>query len=136
MRFFRTELAALAVASAYGLKVGVITDLHYNPDYDSTISAKYDCVKQSGASSDAAAPLSRYGCDSNSALIDVMLSHFRDVFGKPDILLVTGDHVGHTIDDYDPKLATIAGASALVNKYFSDVPVLFNIGNNDTKDHD
>ena len=45
MRFLRVELTALAIASAYGLKVGVITDLHSNPSYDPTISAKYDCIK-------------------------------------------------------------------------------------------
>ena len=34
MRFLRYELAALAAASAFGLKVGVITDMHTNPNYD------------------------------------------------------------------------------------------------------
>lgn len=136
MRFLRAELAALAAATAYGLKVGVIADLHTNPNYNSTIAAKYDCVQQSGATTDVAAPLCRYGCDSSTALIDVMLQHFRDTFGKPDVLLVVGDHVAHCIDDYDPKMATIAITSQLVNTHFADTPVLFQVGNNDTKDHD
>ena len=66
MRFLRVELAALACASAYGLKVGIITDLHTNPQYDPTISTDYDCVAQSGASTDVSAPLGRYGCDSST----------------------------------------------------------------------
>jgi hypothetical protein len=136
MRFLRAELAALATATAYGLKVGVIADLHTNPYYDPTISADYDCVKQQGATTDVVAPLCRYGCDSSTSLINVMLQHFRSTFGKPDLLLVTGDHVAHCIDDLDGKLSTIAITSQLVNNYFGDTPVLFQIGNNDTKDHD
>ena len=65
-----------------------------------------------------------------------MLQRFVDTWGKPDILLVTGDHVGHTFDDYHPKMMIIKETSELVNQYFGDVPVLFQIGNNDTKDHD
>ena len=136
MRFLRYELAALAVASAYGLKVGVITDMHTNPNYDPNISSKYDCVKQSGATTDVVAPLGRYGCDSSIALVDVMLQHFLDTWGKPDILLVTGDHVAHCIDDYAPKMETIATTASIMNQYFPDVPILFQIGNNDTKDND
>jgi hypothetical protein len=136
MRFLRAELAALASAYAYGLKVGVIADLHTNPDYNPTISVDYDCVKSSEATTAVAAPLCRYGCDSSTALINVMLQHFRDTFGKPDILLVAGDHVAHCIDDLPGKLTTIALTSQLINDYFGDTPVLFQIGNNDTKDHD
>lgn len=107
MRFLRVELAALATATAYGYKIGVIADLHTNPNYNPNISANYDCVQQSGATTDVAAPLGRYGCDSSTALIDIMLKHFRDTFGKPDVLLVLGDHVAHCIDDYEPKMETI-----------------------------
>jgi len=95
MRFLRAELAALAAATAYGLKVGVITDLHTDNYYNPTISANDDCNYSSGASTDVYAPLSRYGCDANEDLIHVMLQHYRDTYGRPDVLLVTGDHVGH-----------------------------------------
>ena len=44
MRFLRAELAALASVYAYGLKVGVISDLHTNPNYNPTISEDFDCV--------------------------------------------------------------------------------------------
>ena len=73
MKFLRAELAALAVASAYGLKVGILADLHTNNYYDTKVSVDYDCVASSGATYDVLAPLSRFGCDSNLDLIHVML---------------------------------------------------------------
>ena len=82
------------------------------------------------------AHLSRHGCDPSFELVDVMLQHFRYTFASPDILLVVGDHVGHSTYDYDEKMETLRITSQLINNYFGDTPVLFQIGNNDTRDHD
>jgi hypothetical protein len=129
-------VAALASTTVHSFKIGIIADLHFNPNYDPNASAATFCEREEGYATDVFAPLSRHGCDPSIELVDVMLRHFRYTFASPDILLVVGDHVGHSTDDYDGKMETLRITSQLINNYFGDTPVLFQIGNNDTRDHD
>jgi predicted MPP superfamily phosphohydrolase len=129
-------VAALAVPIAHGLKIGVIADLHFDPFYDPTTSADTWCENNLESIPDVSAPIGRHGCDPNFALIEVMLKHFRHTFASPDVLLIVGDHVGHGTYLYADKMKTIETMSELINNYFGDTPVLFQIGNNDTIDHD
>jgi hypothetical protein len=133
---FLAVVGALAVTTVHSFKIGIIADLHLNPNYHPTVSAATYCEIKEGFSKDVLAHLSRHGCDPSFELVDVMLQHFRYTFASPYILLVVGDHVGHSTYDFDEKMETLRITSQLINNYFGDTPVLFQIGNNDTRDHD
>lgn len=68
----------------------------------------------------------------------------KEAWGKPDIVLVTGDMVAHWIA-YNPRMAApryellkeILDMNAqLLNEYFPDSIVIPTLGNNDNKVHD
>ena len=84
-------MAVFSAATCQGLKVGVISDMHTNLDYNPTGSEDDNCTA-SGSSKDYA-PIARYGCDPSSQMVDYMLQHFKEVFGEVDVLLVPGDYV-------------------------------------------
>jgi hypothetical protein len=75
-----------------------------------------------------------------------MFTRFLDKFGKPDVLLIPGDHAAHNVSDKtdgsDPTGASYAAVKnnitavyQLVAKYFPETIVLPTIGNNDGRFH-
>ena len=75
-----------------------------------------------------------------------MFARFVDKFGKPDVLLIPGDHAAHNVsaktEGSDPSGAAyaavknnIAAVYKLVAKYFPETIVLPTIGNNDGRYH-
>ena len=84
MRFVTTLLLTAIKTSA--LKVGLISDLHLNLNYDANYgpraNAEGDCWATSGTYTDIEAHLGRYGCDPPMALLEVMLEEFNVRHGK------------------------------------------------------
>ena len=95
--------------------------------------------------------MGRMMCDSPQILVETMFQSYLDTWGKPDVLIITGDQVAHHIalepsmtspDDwygnysYELLIETLDVAASLIQKYFGDVVVLPVIGNNDSKYHD
>lgn len=73
-----------------------------------------------------------------------MLQRFVEKFGTPDLLLISGDHVGHgislhrdeaTAESYQAVKDNIAATNDIVKKYFSDTVVVTILGNNDSEYH-
>lgn len=134
--------------SSTATKIGLISDIHYNLNYDPDSSKNY-CTSSNLESYrtnvDPVANLGRYGCDSNTDLIKTMLQRFNEKFGKVDVLLVTGDHAAHSVsaEDDDPTGAeyeavknNIKQSFDLLKQYFPDTVILPAIGNNDGRFHD
>ena len=145
MPFLKFELAALALTSAYGLKVGVISDMHTNMYYDDYGGEDADCWSTiPDIRSDKPSPWARYGCDPSADLVDAMLNRYIETLGSPDFLLITGDHVCHnmakergeaTEESFQAVKDNLKFTNDIVKKYFSDIPVLTVFGNNDSKYH-
>ena len=86
-------VAIVAAVAQANIQIGVLSDPHYNAFYNPSTSTN-NCIGNSSAVNDYA-PIGRYGCDSGPALMDLMLTRFKDTFGVVDVLLVPGDHVAH-----------------------------------------
>ena len=135
----------MALAMAHGLKVGVISDMHTNTLYEPDVSASAKCWNTSTSEASDHSPWARYGCDPSIDLVDAMLKRFNEKFGKPDILLVSGDHICHGIsphrdevtqDSYQAVKDNITATNEIVKKHFSDTLVITVLGNNDAQYHD
>ena len=130
-------------------KIGLISDLHYNLNYNPD-SSKDSCTSSSSfnsyeANGDPVANLGRYGCDANTDLIRTMLQRFNEKFGKVDVLFVTGDHTAHSVsakdddptgEEYEAVKNNIKQSFDLLKEYFPDTVILPAIGNNDGRFHD
>ena len=147
MRFITTLLLTAIKTSA--LKVGLISDLHLNLNYDANYgpraNAEGDCWATSGTYTDVAAHFGRYGCDPPMALLEVMLEEFNVRHGKQDVIIITGDLSSHHTamkypmtdeDTYPLLLATHSGIASLLTQKFPDTIILPAFGNNDCKYHD
>ena len=86
---------AIAANLANCLKVGIVSDMHMNLDYDAMGGDDDNCT--SSFEGQEMAPLARFDCDPSSTLVDYMLTRFTESFGSVDVLLVTGDHVAHKV---------------------------------------
>ena len=144
MSSLKKEIALLTFAKAYALKVGVISDMHTNLYYDADATDESNCWSTSGIVANSSSPWARFGCDPSSDLVDAMLQRYNEKFGKPDVLLVTGDHVGHgmsldrgeaTTESYQGVKDNLTVTNDLVKKHFPDTLVLTLLGNNDSKYH-
>ena len=89
--------------------------------------------------------MGRYGCDSPKILIETMLNEFDRTHGKQDVIVLTGDFIGHhTAKKYpDPAqdlyalvLASHSGIVQLLSERFPDTLILPAFGNNDNEYHD
>jgi hypothetical protein len=139
------------------LKIGIINDIHLNPNYDPSTSSN-DCwgnnykpkilddtINSSILNSDD--PYALYGrikCDSPQLLVETFLQLLQQE-GDIDILLTKGDLVGHSIsgDSIDPTAgdknmlkAVISNLGSLMKQHFPNTPILPAIGNNDYWYHD
>ena len=93
-------------------------------------------------------PIGRYGRDSPPILIETMLERINDKFGELDVILVTGDFIGHHIamshsgeqeaieETYALLLETLGNINELIALKFPNTIVLPAFGNNDSKYHD
>merc|ERR1719232_2276485 len=140
MGLTKLELA-LTLTSAAALKVGVISDMHTNLSYDQLADVPGHCWAVSGPTASEPSPWARYGCDPSPDLVDAMLRRFKEKFGTPDVLLVTGDNVTHgisltrdqaTAQSYELVKENITATNEIVKKYFSDTTVVTILGNNDS----
>ena len=92
--------SALLYASATAFKVGLISDMHLNPYYDSTIDVADDCWSSGSTKADDVMALARYGCDPSAEFVEMVFQRFNEAFGEVDVMLVTGDFTGHDIDPH------------------------------------
>jgi len=136
--------ALIAAVATANLKVGIISDSHFNTAYN----AFYTDAKCTGTTvPDVVAPIGRYGCDPSEELIDIMYTKFIETFGNPDVLLVPGDSAAHKVaasavgDDpdgshYRAVKANIAATFAKFKEHFPNTLILPTFGNNDGRYHD
>jgi hypothetical protein len=136
MHINKALIASVILARANCLKIGLLSDIHTLPIYDQGVSADNQCVASASDEATVLAPLGRYGCDPSEALIRTMLQHFRDAFGRPDVLLIAGDHFAHYYSDWEATKQVLGITNDLVKEFFSDTWVLIAVGNNDTEAHD
>lgn len=143
MTSFKFIPALVCAAMASSLKVGVISDPHYNPYFDPTVSDDDNCTDTSNSSDFG--PIGRYGCDMGPDMFDLMLTRFKDAFGDIDFLLVPGDHVAHKVssktDDpdgtaYAEMKEYMQATWTKISEAFPGKVILPTIGNNDGRFHD
>ena len=142
----KSVFASLLIAAANAsLKIGVISDPHFNTAYSAYSSAS-NCVSKQ-FSGEILAPIGRYGCDPSEDMIDYMFTKFSDSFGAVDVILVPGDSVAHKIaasavgDDpdyahYEAVKANLVATFAKFKEYFPTTMILPTFGNNDGRYHD
>ena len=134
--------SSLLLAAVQAYKVGVISDIHLNLAYNPDIAAGNCGQSSTTIIGDPIAEFSRYGCDSSANLVETMFTRFLDKFGKPDVLLIPGDHAAHGVavkkggsdptgSQYVALKENIAAVYQLVAKYFPETIVLPTVGNND-----
>jgi hypothetical protein len=70
-------------------------------NYSPTIGEDDRCFSTGTTVDPVYAPLSRYGSDANEELVRSMYQRFNIKFGKVDVILISGDHVGHGISVKD-----------------------------------
>ena len=84
-KFYTILVATMQQALTRDIKVGLISDLHLQPNYDSNwgpyTDAEGDCIVDGGVLADTFAPMGRYGCDSPQVLIETMLDVFIQEHG-------------------------------------------------------
>ena len=82
-----------------GLRIGLISDLHlhlnYNSHWGPYVDREGGCIKNSGTKQSDTAPMGRYGCDTPAVLIETMLEELDSSHGDLDVIIMTGDYVGH-----------------------------------------
>lgn len=92
-----------------GLQVGVLSDTHIKKGYNPKVGKpNYFCndVDNEGKENPRTAevaPLGRYYCDPPPSLVEEMFAHYAKVWGNPDVILFTGDHVAHYVA-WNPKM--------------------------------
>ena len=101
-----TILSILTVVN--GLQVGVMSDTHIKKDFNPKVTKKNYCAdsykgKKIPETATEVAPLGRYYCDPPASLVEEMFAHYAKVWGNPDVILFTGDHVAHYVA-WNPKM--------------------------------
>ena len=139
-------IAALLTATiSANLKVGVISDSHFNTIYNAYSSSSI-CTG-TDVSGEIVAPVGRYGCDPSEDLLDLMYTRFKEVYGTVDVILVPGDSAAHKVaaskegDDptrshYTAVKANLAATFAKFQEHFPNTVILPTFGNNDGRYHD
>ena len=146
----KTLILLSAVAITQAIKVSMLSDVHIYPRYDPLVNNTCYCYKmcthnqtiEKSKQSSIFAPFGRLYCDPPQALTESFLQKLQGE--TPDVLIVTGDVVGHDFSQYypsyDPALyetlkAVHANFSSLVAKYLPNTLFLPTFGNNDFKFH-
>ncbi len=126
------------ISAAATIKVAVLTDIHLDLNYDSTVSHEGKCRK-GRVKSPTIAPYGRKSCDSPYSLAESALEQIKKL--KPDLLLIPGDIVNHfsqihpnqkfSGSAYGFIKKTIANFTALVKEKLPGTPVVYTVGNDD-----
>ena len=83
--------------------------------------------------SDQAGPFGEYRCDTSERLLTSMLDYLNSSTPRPDFVIYTGDDPAHAIWDQSRQnqLSAVNYTSAMLHRYFSDVPVFQTLGNHE-----
>ncbi|CDW83200.1 UNKNOWN [Stylonychia lemnae] len=148
-------LSVVAVATN-ALKFAVLSDMHLQPYYDPNIDAQHFCQNyfiknklklsyQDLITSSDYAPLGRLLCDPPADLIESFMRRINETEGQVDVILLTGDMIGHNLavnpgvtdkpELYQKLLEVHSQLGQLLNKYFPNSLVLPTLGNNDCRYH-
>ncbi len=102
-------LVALLAVSIQAYKIGVLSDIHIDLEYDPSYckERKHFTLMDSSEHDETLpyAPLGRYGCDPPIDLLKTMIHKLRSTDPDIDFLLVPGDLVKHGLS-LDPKDST------------------------------
>lgn len=96
----------------------IVSDIHFNPDRAYQL---------------------KYGHDSNYELLRQSVIAMQNKIAHPDFIVIAGDFIWHGANQpisRETKAAIIDTISALFGRYFSHVPVIAPLGNNDTYQQD
>lgn len=119
-----------------------LSDIHYDPFYDSNVSSSFFCRQQmANSTAKYFAPYGRVGCDSPVYLVENSFDAMRNVTTEEDVnfILITGDLSGHKMwTNYsgpERVLDNIASVSGKIHSMFPNIPIFPLIGNNDLPGH-
>lgn len=159
-RFFVPLALALAIEGAAtsaraqeesgALRMLAASDLHFTPFGDTALVLHLLLGAPSPALPAASASSSKYGSETDSRLLERLLSDMRRQVPHPAAVLLPGDLLAHGLDDsvrkYAPDttatnlrhihLAILAYVRARIQANFPGIPVLYCLGNNDSYDGD
>eukprot|EP01083_Nonionella_stella_P039566 107603_1 len=119
-----------------------LSDVHYDPFYNETVSAKTFCrsINQESVTTAAKAEFGRQKCDSPLKLIQSTLAKMAEVNPSPDFILIPGDLIAHHpplgSNPKDELFGYLDLFSKEIRKKFRNTPVLIAFGNNDYVHHD
>jgi sphingomyelin phosphodiesterase acid-like 3 len=130
-------------------KFFTISDLHFNPYYDTTLTIKlartpvqeWKAVFESSAIKNYGA----YGADCNFLLMNSAFAEMQKTNSKPDFIVITGDFLGHNFESNFTQYTGITNADSMhlfitktiqfialeIQQNFPGIPVYPVIGNND-----
>lgn len=127
-----------------------ISDIHFNPFYDSTLSAQliksapeeWEGIFQQSTDK-SYGPVNNDG-ETNYFLLDSALKQMANTSDTPDFIIFTGDFIAHEFpdkfkansqkgDSYEDFVKkTFTFMAMMFTKYFPKTPVYFSLGNNDS----
>jgi hypothetical protein len=132
----------------------VFSDVHFDPFYDTSLFQTLNAADHTKwadifATSTVATP-SAWGSDTNYPLLRIALSSIRENGGTSSVAIFAGDMLSHDFDttfyslygstDYDAMKAfaykTVAFFASQVRSYLGNIPVMFELGNNDEYEGD
>ncbi len=108
MKSFFALLLLNAAATAANLKIATLSDLHLFPFYEPTTASRPGyCWPNSGAALlDQPAYFGQFGCDPPELLVRTMFEKMNYDHDNIDVILLTGDLVGHAISlELPPKVS-------------------------------
>lgn len=127
-----------------------ISDIHFNPFYDSTlVSQLIKADVEEWESIFATSKIKGFGTyyknETNYHLLKFSLENMAAVYKTPDFIIFTGDFIAHEFHDkykannngslggLDPFIQkTVTFMVLMFRKYFPNVPVYVSLGNNDS----
>ena len=132
------------------LRMLAASDLHFTPFGDTALVLHLLLGAPSPAVPAASANTAQYGSETDSRLLERLLSDMRQQAAHPTAILLPGDLLAHGLDDSVRKyardttaanlrhihLAILAYVRGRIQANFPGVPVLYSLGNNDSYDGD
>ncbi|MDR3548774.1 MAG: metallophosphoesterase [Candidatus Pacebacteria bacterium] len=127
-------------SSASKFDIAVLNDVHLELLYD-PYGAPEDACRPNSSRSTIFAPFGRHGCDSPLSLFTPTLAKMRSVLPHPNLILIPGDLVSHTVPTgrkgsfdpvrYERLKETISTYTRGIAATFPGVPIVFTPGNDD-----
>ena len=141
----KSNLLLLLLGSCFTLKVLFISDIHLEPFYSSTKDPDQDYCISYEEPSLFDDDLGEYRCDTNFNLVKRLFNLIAQAQEKPDLILIVGDSLGHTIPHMRSPLNFFERKNKqrlvqtlirqLLQNNFPNLPVLNVLGNNDFITH-